>query len=237
MARTEVRALDEAERHSSSKVSAADIQGLHVSMSRKIERAKPCHDNIAIIAPGRGPHAAELKCAVCNAHRGWLAKSTYDFLSETVRLFGVPAEPFTIRDTAATEQEAQMHIDTLYPNKWLKAADLCGKSITVTIKSVTIEEVGVDREKRPVCSFVGKDKKLILNKTNTRAIADLYGAETDKWPSKKIVVYPTETQYGDKEMAAIRIKPPKDYVRPEASDEEEETEAKPHDDMDDEIPF
>ena len=132
-----------------------------------------------------------------------------------------------------------MLIDTLYPNKWLKAADLCNKAAVVTIDNVTVMEVGTEREKRPVCKFVGKEKQLILNKTNTRAIADLYGAETDAWHNKKIVIYPTTTQYGDRDMAAIRVKPPKDYVRPVATEEAAE-EAEPsskHDDMDDEIPF
>ena len=133
-----------------------------------------------------------------------------------------------------------MHIDSLFPNKWLKASDLCNKATTVTIEKVEEMEVGSGREKRPVVSFVGKTKKLILNKTNTRAIGDLYGGETDDWPTHKIILYPTSTQYGDKEMAAIRVKPPKDYVRPEVADEDEEETVKPsskRDNMDDEIPF
>ena len=101
--------------------------------------------------------------------------------------------------------------------------------------------MGTEREKRPVCKFVGKEKALILNKTNTRAIGDLYGSETDGWHGKKIVLYPTTTQYGDRDMAAIRVRPPKDFVRPPAAEEEEEAEAAEpspqHDDMDDEMPF
>ena len=218
---------------------AVSIHGLRVRMDRAVDQAKPCCDNVAVICIGRGPHTAELKCADCAAHRGWLSKTTFEFLTETVRLFGVPAEPFCIHD-AATQKDTQMHIDTLYPNKWLKPADLCNKAVAVTIDNVTVMEVGTEREKRPVCKFVGKEKQLILNKTNTRTIADLYGAETDGWHNKKIVIYPTTTQYGDRDMAAIRVKPPKDYVRPEATDEEVTDEVLPsskHDDMDDEIPF
>jgi hypothetical protein len=43
-----------------------------VQLDRGIDRQKPCHDNIAIIASGKGPHAAELKCEACGQHRGWL---------------------------------------------------------------------------------------------------------------------------------------------------------------------
>lgn len=232
MARAGARAEGEAKKKTrrSSSESAPTIQGLPARMGRAVDQAKPCHchGNIVVIS------AAELRCAACDAHRGWLSKTTFQFLTETVRLFGVPAEPFIIRDTGDT----QMHIDSLFPNKWLKASDLCNKAITVTIEKVEEMEVGSEREKRPVVSFVGKTKKLILNKTNTRAIGDLYGGETDDWPTHKIVLFPTSTQYGDKEMATIRVKPPKDYVRPEAADEDEAVEpSSKRDNMDDEIPF
>ena len=59
MARTEVRAADEAERHPSSNASAADIQGLHVRMARAVDRAKPCHGNIAVISDGRPSYVFE----------------------------------------------------------------------------------------------------------------------------------------------------------------------------------
>ena len=77
---------------------ASQILGMLVFMDRAIDKAKPCHQNIVKISSGRGPHAAELKCAVCNAHRGWLSKYTCEFLSETVRRFGVSSEPFIIHD-------------------------------------------------------------------------------------------------------------------------------------------
>jgi hypothetical protein len=233
------RAEEDAKRRASFIAPASVIQGQHVRMDRAVDCAKPCCDNVAIIGDGRGPHAAELRCTACGAHRGWLSKSTYEFLLETVQRFGVSAEPFVIHD-ATTESKHNMHTDTLYPSKWMKASDLDSKARVVTIDKVRVEEVGTDRERRPVCSFVGNDKQLILNKTNCRAISDLYGPETDAWHGKKIVIFPTTTQYGDKEMAAIRVRAPKDFVKPEVTEETEEaapSAPKTHDDMDDEIPF
>ena len=67
----------------------ANIERLLVRINRTVDKARPCHQNIVVIRAGRGPHAAELKCAVCDAHRGWLSKFTFDFISETVSRFGV----------------------------------------------------------------------------------------------------------------------------------------------------
>ncbi len=38
---------------------------LIVRLDRQCDRDKPCHDNLAIIRAGQGPHAAELRCAGC----------------------------------------------------------------------------------------------------------------------------------------------------------------------------
>jgi hypothetical protein len=72
--------------------------GLRVKLNRAVDQQARCHDNLALIHPGKGPHSHELRCTVCGQSRGWLKKSTADFLTEMVRTFGVPVEPFTIRD-------------------------------------------------------------------------------------------------------------------------------------------
>jgi hypothetical protein len=61
-------------------------------------RITPCHDNVAKLHAGRGPHAYALLCPTCGRHRGWLPKAAADFFTETVRAFGVPSEPLIYRD-------------------------------------------------------------------------------------------------------------------------------------------
>jgi hypothetical protein len=63
--------------------------GMIVRLDRDIDRQRPCHDNVVIIQPGKGPHVAELRCATCSAHRGWAPKAMLDFVSETTKRFGV----------------------------------------------------------------------------------------------------------------------------------------------------
>ncbi len=43
-------------------------------LNRRIDRIRPCCEILGIVGAGQGPHAAELKCAGCGAHRGWLPK-------------------------------------------------------------------------------------------------------------------------------------------------------------------
>jgi len=45
-------------------------------------------------------HAAELRCARCGRHRGWLPKQAVDFINATAARFSPPKEPIIVRDNA-----------------------------------------------------------------------------------------------------------------------------------------
>jgi len=87
----------------------------------------------------------------------------------------------------------------------LKAEELGpGKHITVTIDRVEMEKVGDDQ--KPVMYFVGKQKGLALNKTNTNAITDILGTdESDDWTGHRISLYTTKVDYQGKRVLAIRV--------------------------------
>ena len=191
-----------------------NLIGLCVRLDRHVDRLLGCHDNIAVIGEGRGPHAAQLRCAECNRHRGWLSHATTNFLRETVRTFGVPDEPFVIRDASLASAGAPMHINKLFPGKYLTAADLDGEDATLTIDKVRIEEIGHHGDEKPTLSFVGETKRLILNKVNSKAIAELYGAETDGWHGKEITLFGTQTDFEGKQVDCIRTKAPPGYKKP-----------------------
>jgi uncharacterized protein (DUF736 family) len=69
-----------------------------VQLARRMDREKPCCGNIATIGAGKGPHAAELRCSVCDNHRGWLPRQAIDFLNSVTETFGNSAEPIILRD-------------------------------------------------------------------------------------------------------------------------------------------
>ena len=84
----------------------------------------------------------------------------------------------------------------VFSSKYLKAADLGGKSSIVKISAVTYETLkspeGKEQEKT-VLTFAGTAKLLPLNMTNWDAVADVAGDDTDEWPNKRIELYPSTT--------------------------------------------
>ena len=72
---------------------------------------------------------------------------------------------------------------------------------------VEFEPVGQKREMKAVLYFVGKDKGLVLNKTNANKITELSGSGiTEEWHGVKVRLYATETQFGGDTVDCIRIK-------------------------------
>jgi hypothetical protein len=76
---------------------ATGLIGLKVKLDRPIDRDRPCCNGIAIIKPGKPPHAGEFCCATCGSHRGWASKAICDFVATTAARFGAPREPVIVR--------------------------------------------------------------------------------------------------------------------------------------------
>ena len=96
-----------------------------------------------------------------------------------------------------------MNINAAFPGSYLKAGDLQGRRVTVTMAHVAIEELG--GEHKPVLYFEGKERGLVLNKTNANIIAELHGPETDDWAGRKITIYPARVEFQGKIVDAIRV--------------------------------
>lgn len=124
-----------------------------------------------------------------------------------------------------------MNIESAFPSHYLKASDLGDKSPVVTIDRIEVEPIGRDKEMKPILYFQGKDKGLVLNKTNAKKIAELTGSkDTDDWAGCQIRIYATETEFGGETVECIRVKavgttkaaPPKPKPEPVAVLEEDE---------------
>jgi hypothetical protein len=106
---------------------------------------------------------------------------------------------------------------TMYDANWLYAFDLKGKDVTLTIaevEGVEVENQQQKKSKKPRVLFREllkrnpPDKRgLLLNKTNGKTIAKLYGNETDAWVGKRVTLYPTTTQFGRDNVECIRVRP------------------------------
>lgn len=108
-----------------------------------------------------------------------------------------------------------MKIGSAFPSDFLKASDLNDTPVTVTIKGIKIETVGRDKDEKPILYFQGKEKGLVLNKTNGKTVAKIAGSEeTDDWTGVKIILYPTETEFAGEMVDCIRIRAPKPQGSP-----------------------
>jgi len=99
----------------------------------------------------------------------------------------------------------------MFDAKWLVAAHLQGRDVTVVIDSVRAGEVigeGGRKDKMPVLKLKGKDLPLGLNKTNCKTVAGMYGPDTTKWVGQAITLYPTTCRGKEgNTVDCIRIRP------------------------------
>lgn len=99
-----------------------------------------------------------------------------------------------------------MKISEEFPSKYLKASDLGGREVRIIMGRVEREEINSD--KRLVLYFKGKEKGLVLNKTNGNTIGDGYGDDTDDWYDQPIILFSVKTDYQGKVVDAIRCRVP-----------------------------
>jgi len=93
--------------------------------------------------------------------------------------------------------------DELYPGRFIKASDLKGKKVTLTISRVRVEELIGDKgpQMKGIINFEGKDKALALNKTNGLCLKAMFGRKVQEWVGHKATLF-ASTWDGDE---CIRI--------------------------------
>ena len=99
------------------------------------------------------------------------------------------------------------NINDAFPSNYLKVSDLKGSQPVVVIDRVEFEPVGRQKEMKPVLYFDGKEKGMVLNKTNANNVIGLAGtAETDEWHGIRVKLYATHVEFQGESVEAIRIK-------------------------------
>lgn len=100
-----------------------------------------------------------------------------------------------------------MKLSEAFPSNFLKADDLNGKPVTLTIAAVEMETLGQgkDKESKLIVQFKGTEKKLVCNKTNANTIGKLYGDDTDDWIGQRITIKPMEVEFQGEMKLAIRV--------------------------------
>lgn len=131
-----------------------------------------------------------------------------------------------------------MKVSDVFPSKYIKAADLQGRSHSVVISHSDIEQIGSDR--KLVIYFQGRQKGLVTNKTNADRISFLYGQEIDDWQGREIVLYPELATFQGKTDFAVRVRAPEkkpESRAPQPVHPQAQQEPPVRADFDEEIPF
>jgi hypothetical protein len=81
--------------------------------------------------------------------------------------------------------------DQLYPGRFLKAGDLAGKKVTLTIAAIDLDELegNTGKKVKGVISFEKTDKQLALNKTNGICLKEMFGKKVQEWVGRRVTLF------------------------------------------------
>lgn len=84
-----------------------------------------------------------------------------------------------------------------------------GEDQTVTIDFVVREQITGTGGKKEECTVAHlvKNKPFILNATNSKSIARLYGNFIEDWAGQSITLYATTTRMGGETVECLRVRP------------------------------
>lgn len=104
-----------------------------------------------------------------------------------------------------------MKISETFESKFLRAADLNGRTIRVTIANI-FSEAMQDGKSKPIVYFKNAKKGLVLNRTNAATIAMAYGDDTDAWLGADIELFPQAVPFQGQMQPAIRVRVPAERI-------------------------
>jgi hypothetical protein len=110
-----------------------------------------------------------------------------------------------------------MNINDVFPSRYLKAHELQGKTPTVIIDRVGVEQVRsrTKVDTKPALYFKGKAKGLLLNKTMAQSVAQIARSPlTEQWVGVAVTLYATTDTFGTTTHDVIRIKAPASSAPP-----------------------
>jgi len=83
------------------------------------------------------------------------------------------------------------------------------EEMTVVIDFVQVEEITGSQGKKDTCSVAHlvNQKSMILNSTNSKSIAKLYGNFVEDWAGKPITLFTTTTRMGGETVDCLRVRP------------------------------
>ena len=100
--------------------------------------------------------------------------------------------------------------DQLFPGRFIKAGEMNGKPVTLTIKDVFIDALETETgntESKPIVSFEETTRHWVLIKTNAQCLLSMWGPDTAAWLGKRVTLYPENDSSGLSDSGlCIRVK-------------------------------
>ena len=102
-----------------------------------------------------------------------------------------------------------MKANELCPSPNLQALDIgtdLGDSVNVTIKGFDKSEVGKEKQVRSRLFVEEFDRPLVINRTNVKALIDLFGNDTADWIGESFNLYVSETSFNGDTVRCLRVR-------------------------------
>ena len=112
-----------------------------------------------------------------------------------------------------------MNINDLYPSKYIKSDDIGHQRITLQVAAIKLEEVAENEAAKPVMYFHGKEKGMVVNKTNAMLCGHVWGPDTDVWLNQWLELFTEAKMFNGKVVQGLSVAPklPTAAPQPEAA--------------------
>lgn len=126
---------------------------------------------------------------------------------------GIACAAYTTR---TSEDKTMPNVNDLFPSNYLKAAELGKARPIVTIERWELAKLGDPKhpDVKPVIYFQGKEKGLVLNRTNAQIIESFLGSDVDGWIGKDLRLYVAQVPFQGKLVDAVRVEEPPLRAKP-----------------------
>ncbi len=100
-----------------------------------------------------------------------------------------------------------MKVTDLYPSKYVKSDDIGNQRLTLQVGTIKLEEVAENEPAKPVMYFNGKEKGMVLNKTNALLCAHCWGDDTDSWNGQWLDLFVEPKMFQGKVVNGLSVAP------------------------------
>ena len=107
--------------------------------------------------------------------------------------------------------------DALFPGRFIKAGEMAGKDVTLTIRDVEVEELEKEdgsAKLTAIVKFAEIKREWVLNKTCGQCLRAMWGDSVDDWIGKRVTLFPEPDASGLSDSGVcIRVKGSPDIAK------------------------